>query len=214
MARVTVIGGTGYAGANIVREAVARGHQVSAVARHTPDEPVAGVTYVAGDVLDPTVLEQAVAGADVVVGALSPRGELEGRLVDVMRRLASAAQSAGARLGVVGGAGSLLVNPQGPTLADTADFPEAAKAEAAEMAAVLVALRAWDESLDWFFLSPAGEFGAWVPGEHTGNFRLGGDLLLTDDEGGSAISGGDYAHAFVDEIDRPAHRRRRFTVAY
>ncbi len=214
MARITVVGGTGYAGSNIVREAAARGHQVTAVSRHAPAQPVAGVDYVTGDVLDPAVHQRVVTDADVVAVALSPRGGLEGKTVGAVRALAAAVQTAGVRLGVVGGAGSLLVADGGPAVADTDGFPAEFKAEAAEMATVLADLRASDEALDWFFVSPAGEFGAWAPGEHTGTFRLGGDVLLVDDEGRSAISGADLAHAFVDEIDQPAHRRQRFTVAY
>lgn len=214
MARITVVGGTGYAGGNIVREAVSRGHEVTSLSRTAPDEQVSGVTYVTGDVLDPAVVDQAVAGADVVVEALSPRGALEGKLASVVRTLSAAAQQAGARLGVVGGAGSLLVAPGGPAVAETDTFPDAFKPEAAEMAAVLEDLRASDESLDWFYLSPAGAFGPGAPGEHTGTFRLGGDVLLVDETGESTISGADFAQAFVDEIEQPAHRRQRFTVAY
>jgi len=79
---------------------------------------------------------------------------------------------------------------------------------------VLDDLRASDESLDWFFVSPAGGFGAWVPGEATGVFRVGGDVLLVDANGDSNISGADLALAIVNEIETPAHRRARFTVAY
>ena len=102
----------------------------------------------------------------------------------------------------------------GPTVSSGPEFPEAFKAEAEEMGAVLADLRASDAALDWFLVSPAASFGAWAPGEHTGTFRLGGDVLLTDAAGESSISGADFAHAFVDEIERPAHRRERFTVAY
>lgn len=214
MARITVVGGTGYAGSHIVQQAVDRGHLVTSVSRTAPSTPLPGVTYLTGDVLEPAFLAQVVEGAEVVVETLSPRGALEGRLVGVVRELAALTQAAGARLGVVGGAGSLLVAEGGPAVADTAGFPEAFTAEAAELAQVLAELRAWDESLDWFFLSPAGGFGAWAGGEHTGAFRLGGDVLLVDAEGNSNISGADYAHAFVDEIENPTHRRRRFTVAY
>ncbi|GAA3290300.1 hypothetical protein GCM10020295_04320 [Streptomyces cinereospinus] len=63
-------------------------------------------------------------------------------------------------------------------------------------------------------LSPPQGFGHYAPGEPTGTFRLGGDVLLTDAEGKSHISGADFATAFVNEIERPAHRRERFTVAY
>jgi len=78
----------------------------------------------------------------------------------------------------------------------------------------LDALRAAETDVDWFSLSPAAEFGAWVPGERTGTFRLGGNVLLSDAEGKSFVSGADYAIAFVDEIDKPAHPKARFSVAY
>ncbi|MGV1004722.1 MAG: NAD(P)-dependent oxidoreductase [Candidatus Nanopelagicales bacterium] len=214
MSRITVIGGTGFAGRYIVAEAAARGHQVTVVSRQSRALPVEGVTYIAGDVLDPGVLEQTVSGADVAVEALSPRGELEGRLGEVVRTLADLAAAAGVRLGVVGGAGSLLVAEGGPTVAESADFPEEFRPEAAELAGVLADLRETDNALDWFFLSPAAGFGSWNPGVHTGVFRLGGDVLLTDAEGNSNISGADLAQAVVDEIERPAHHRERFTIAY
>ncbi len=214
MARITVLGGTGYAGGHVVREAAARGHQVTAVSRTAPAEPVEGVTYVVADILDDGAPAGAVEGADVVVGALSPRGALAGRMVDVMGRIAAVAEAAGTRLGVVGGAGSLLVAEGGPVLAETDGFPAEFRPEAEEMARVLAALRGSDEALDWFFVSPAASFGPWLAGEHTGTFRVGGDVLLTDADGNSAISGPDLAQALVDEIERPAHRRRRFTVAY
>lgn len=214
MARITVLGGTGYAGSHVVAEAAARGHNVTVIARKAPESPVSGVAYVAADVLDPAVLTQAVAQSDVVVEALSPRGALEGRLLDLDRQLAASAEAAGVRLGIIGGAGSLLVSPDGPALSETPDFPAAVKPEADELAAVLAMLRDTDAGLDWFFVSPAASFGAWAPGEHTGQFRIGGDVLLADADGNSAISGADLAQAVVDEIETPAHHRARFTVAY
>ncbi|KXO89120.1 NAD(P)-dependent oxidoreductase [Tsukamurella pseudospumae] len=70
------------------------------------------------------------------------------------------------------------------------------------------------EDVDWFYLSPAASYGSFNPGEQRGTYRTSGDLLLTDAEGNSEISGADYAKAFVDEIVAPAHRRERFSVAY
>lgn len=214
MARITVLGGTGYAGSAIVREAAARGHQVTAYSRSKPENPLPEVAYRSGDITDRDTLTEALDGADVVVGALSPRGELDGKLVELYIDTARIVQANGARFGVVGGAGSLLIAPGGPTLVETPDFPDAVKPEAAQLAQVLANLRSGDQTLDWFFLSPAGGFGAWAPGEATGVFRLGDDILLTDDNGESNISGADYATAFVNEIDEPAHTRRRFTIAY
>jgi putative NADH-flavin reductase len=107
-----------------------------------------------------------------------------------------------------------LVAEGGPALAETDSFPADYKAEADEMASVLEDLRASDAALDWFFVSPAASFGAWVPGEATGTYRIGGDVLLVDADGNSNISGADLADAVVTEIEQPRHVRARFTVAY
>lgn len=213
MAKVKVLGGTGYAGSNIVRVAVERGHEVTSYSRNLPADAVEGANYVTGSVFDPDFLAQVVADADVVVETLSPRGDLEGKLEGVVAELSVLAQDAGVRLGVVGGAGSLLVAPGGPKLMD-GDFPAEFLAEATTGEALLEALRVSAGALDWFYVSPAAAFGAWAPGEATGTFRIGGDVLLVDADGNSNISGADLAAALVDEIESPAHRRQRFTVAY
>lgn len=216
MTRITVLGGTGYAGSNIVAVAAARGHEVVAYSRTAPDAPVQGVDYRTGDVQDISVLATAVEETDVVISALSPRGELSkpGAARDVLRRLRRLAGAAEVRLGVVGGAGSLLTEEGGGRLVDTPEFSEEYKPEALEMAGALDDLRASGDEADWFYVSPAGDFGPWVPGEHTGVYRIGGDVLLKDAQGRSAISGADFAEAIVKEIEQPAHRRARFTVAY
>ena len=125
-----------------------------------------------------------------------------------------AVSSGGARLGVVGGASSLLVSPDGPRLIDTPEFPENFKAEARSHMAVLEALKASSTDVDWFYLSPPATVGAYAPGERTGTYRTGDDNLVVDAEGISFISGADFAIAFVDEIDNPIHHRTRFTVGY
>jgi putative NADH-flavin reductase len=214
MARITVLGGTGYAGSNNAREAASRGHQVKVVARKAPAEPIEGVTYVEGSVLDDSFLADAVKDADVIAESLSPRGDLVGKLEDVVKKVMALAETNGSRLGVVGGAATLQLTPGGPTLLEQGGIPDFMKPEVTTLADVLADLRASDPKLDWFFLSPAGNFGAHNPGERTGKFRVGGDVLLTDDKGESNISGADLAIAFVDEIDHPAHHRERFTVAY
>ena len=109
---------------------------------------------------------------------------------------------------VVNGAGSLEVAPR-VKLFDTPEFPELYKAEATKGGVFLDLLRE-EKELNWTFLSPSAMF---VPGELTGNFRLGGDQLLASEKG-SRISFEDYAVAQVDEIEKPRHRRQRFTVGY
>ena len=214
MARIAVLGGTGYAGGHIVREAVARGHQVTSYSRNAPAEPVEGATYVTGSATEDGFVSSVLADADVVVESLAPRGPLEGRVRPIVAALAAAAPSAGVRLGVIGGAGSLQVAPGGPQLFTTPEFPDAFKAEALEMGGALDDLRETPAELDWFYVSPAAGFGGYAPGEATGSYRVGGDVLLADDEGTSFISGADLAVAIVDEIETPTHRRQRFTVAY
>lgn len=214
MARISVLGGTGYAGGHIVAEAAKRGHEVTSYSRNAPAEPVAGVTYVTGSALAEGFAAAAVADADVVVESLAPRGPLEGEVRGIVAQLAVAAREQGVRLGVIGGAGSLQVAPGGPQLFTTPEFPDAFKAEALEMGAALEDLRATPAELDWFYVSPAAGFGSYAPGEATGSYRLGGDVLLADEAGQSFISGADLAVAIVDEIETPAHRRARFTAAY
>jgi uncharacterized protein len=151
--------------------------------------------------------------ADVVVVAIHGVVDGEPFLPALFPDLTRAVGSQ-ARLGVVGGAGSLLASEGGPRLVDTPGFPAVARPEAGAMADVLDVLRASDDELDWFLVSPGAMFGAHNPGERTGAFRVGGDVLLSAEDGTSTISGADFAIAFVDEIEHPAHRRQRFTVAY
>lgn len=214
MTRITVIGGSGFAGKHIVEAAAVRGLDVTSLSRGEVAEQISGVTYLQGSLTNPEDRARALKDADVVVVAASPRGDMSGELRPAIAQLAAEAASAGVRLGVVGGAGSLLVAPDGPRVVDTPEFPAAIRAEALEMAGALEDLRASAESLDWFVICPAGTFGAHVPGEYRGEYRVGGDVLLTDANGESAISGADFGVAVVDELEAPRHRRQRFTVAY
>lgn len=212
MARIAVIGGTGYAGRNIVTEAASRGHTVVSVSRKASSERVPGVTYLEGTILDTTSLVRELEGVDVVVATVAPRGEMAGQVRPSIAALNDALPE-NVRLGVIGGAGGSLVAPDGPRLVD-AGFPEEFKAEALEMIGVLDDLQADQSGRDWFFVHPAGGFGMWNPGERTGAYRDGGDVLVTDADGESFISGPDLGVAVVDEIESPKHVRERFTVGY
>lgn len=212
MSNIAVIGGTGYAGRHIVAEAAGRGHTVLSVSRKVAGDRVEGVTYVEGTLLDVPSLLNELQGVDAVVVAVAPRGEMEGLVRPNIEALASTLPDS-VRLGVVGGAGGSLVAPGGPRVVDT-DFPEAFKGEALEMIGVLEDLQAEQSGRDWFFIHPAGGFGAFNPGERRGTYRDGGDVLVVDEDGESFISGEDFAIAVVDEIENPKHTRERFTVGY
>lgn len=214
MTRFTVIGGSGYAGRHIVQAAADRGLTVTVMSRGAVTEQVPGVTYVQGSLTEAADRSRALQGTDAVVIAASPRGDMSGALRPAIAEMAAEAAVAGVRLGVVGGAGSLQVSPDGPRVVDTPGFPEAFLGEAREMAASLEDLRAFTDDLDWFMICPAGAFGAYAPGEFRGTYRVGGDVLLTDEAGNSEIGGADFGSAVVDEIVHPQHHRQRFTVAY
>lgn len=216
MTTISIFGGTGYTGGNIAKEAASRGISVISYSRHLPadDARTDGVDYRTGSLFDESVVRSAVDASDVVVVAL-PAREIDGRkLIEAIPEVTAAVAAAGKRLGVVGGAGSLNVSEGGPKVLDTPEFPDAFKEEAGNHGKVLDLLRTEPNDVDWFYLSPSGEYGSFNPGEHTGTFRLGGDVLLTTDDGHSFISGADYAQAFVDEIEHQAHSRQRFTVGY
>ncbi|MGJ6980661.1 NAD(P)-dependent oxidoreductase [Aestuariimicrobium soli] len=201
--RIAVAGATGYLGTHLVDEATARGHHVTSLSRST-----------GADLTDRATAEKVVDDHDVVLVSLSPRGDMEGRVRPAVAQLAELAADGETRLGVVGGAGSLYVAEGGPRLVDTPEFPDAYKAESLEMADVLDDLRANDTKLDWFYISPAAGFGGFAPGEKTGQFRLGGDVLLSDEKGESFISGADLAIAILDEVENRKHVNQRFTAAY
>jgi putative NADH-flavin reductase len=216
MARITVLGGTGYTGAAIVAEAAKRGHEVTAVSRSTAEAAVSGVEYVSGSVLDAAVLDAAVADRDVVVVALSPRGDMAGKVEPVVEDLIARLAGTPTRLGYVGGASSLLTEEGGPRVWDVTKehVPDEVKPEIETGLHVLDDLRSSPETLDWFFISPPEKFGSWEPAPATGAYRLGGDVLLRDESGESKISAADLAVAIIDEVEKPAHHRRRFTVAH
>jgi putative NADH-flavin reductase len=202
--KVALIGATGNVGTRVLAELLSRRHSVTAIARHPEKVPAQpGVTAKRGDVFDKAGLADLLAGHDAVISAVRFSGSDARTLIDAVK-------AAGVpRYLVVGGAGSLEVTP-GQKLVDTPTFPAAYKPEALKGGEFLQALRA-EKDLDWTFLSPSAMIAA---GQRTGKFRLGGDQLLSDENGQSSISYEDFAVAMVDELEKPAHSRRRFTVGY
>lgn len=202
--KIALIGATGFIGSRLLAELAARGHQVTAIVRNPEKVPAqAGVTPAKGDVFDKDGLAALLAGHDAVISSVHFSAS------DPALLLAAVRQSGVKRYLVVGGAGSLEVAP-GVKLFDTPEFPAAYLTEAKKGGTFLDLLEQ-ENGLDWSFLSPSALI---APGERTGKFRLGKDQLLVDADGKSAISAEDYAIALVDELEKPAHIRQRFTVGY
>ncbi|MGH3297767.1 MAG: NAD(P)-dependent oxidoreductase [Trebonia sp.] len=215
MSRITVIGGTGYAGSAIVAEAAARGHQVTALSRSLPDAPIPSVTYVQGDATDEATLSALMEGADVIVGALAPRGPLAATFRDVYRAIARLADAAGVPLFVVGGYSSLRPGPGADRFVTDLSHVPAELHDEIRAGAALISedLPATPATLDWVFVSPALTFGAHTPGERLGRYRLGDDVAVQPDDGG-AISAPDYALGFVDLIEKGDHHRAQVNLSH
>jgi len=207
--KIALFGAGGMIGSRIAQEALARGHEVTAVVR-TPGKLAAKhakLKEVTGDAADAASVARVTAGQDAVISAISIADQ-EGLLRATEAQIRGAKQSGAPRLLVVGGAGSLEVAP-GLQVVDAPGFPDAYKAPALAHREALRVYRKAD--LDWTYLSPAAVI---TPGERTGKFRLGKDQLVADAKGDSKISAEDYAVAMIDEVEKPQHIRQRFTLAY
>ena len=203
MAKIALIGASGNVGTRLLKELLSRDHIVTGIARHPEKiETLDGVTPVKADIQDKEGLSSVLKGHDAVISAV--------RFADAdPKRMVQAVRDAGIkRYLVVGGAGSLEIAP-GKKLIDQPNFPEEYKPEASQGVVFLDYLKTVDD-LDWTFLSPSALFS---PGERTGKFRLGDDMLLSN-ENGSSISFEDFAIAMLDELEKPQHIRKRFTVGY
>lgn len=207
--KIAVVCANGKAGKLIVKEAVDRGHDVTAVVR-IENQTVAQHTL-AKDLFDLT--SEDFADFDAVVdafGAWTP--ETLSEHSTSLAHLCDILSGTETRLLVVGGAGSLYVNPEHTAVvADGPEFPEAFKPLAAAQGKALEELRARDD-VRWTFISPAADFQA--DGERTGAYILAGEELRLNDAGESVISYADYAIAMVDEAERAsdAHIRQRISV--
>ncbi len=213
--RIAVIGASGHLGGAVAREALSRGHDVTAVARDTGGlRDLDGARATDADVLDIDAMTQVLGDHDAVVAALKARDESEPNVVpDAASALLAALPRAGVRrLVFVGGGGSLLA-PSGQRFVDSPDFPSEYKGEALAQARALEILRAADGAVDWSYVSPPPL--QLVEGERTGRYRVrAGDLPITDDRGESRISVPDYAAAIVDALENSRFVGERFTAAY
>jgi hypothetical protein len=197
--KIVVYGATGMVGSQVAEVAIARGNEVTAVSRS--GAALAGATAIAADITDTGTFVALAADADAVVVAVPPdrTGGPAEPMVEAHRRIIAARPDV--RLLVVGGAGSLMVGDG--RLVDAPGFPDAYKPEAQAFTTVLDDYRA-SSGLDWTLVSPSPVI---APGDRTG-YALG-----TDSPVGDSVTTSDFADAIVDEIETPAYKGRRFTVA-
>ena len=206
--KIAVAAATGKAGRMIVKEAKERGFEVTAFARRNAEIDGADQVIVK-DIFDLT--KDDLAGFDAVVDAFGAWTEdVLPQHSTTLAHLCDVLSGTDVRLLVVGGAGSLFVDPEHTmTVSDGPDFPDIFKPLAAAMAKALGELRE-REDVKWTYISPAGDFQA--DGERSGKYILGGEELTLNSRGESIISYADYAIAMGDEIEKGDHIRQRISA--
>lgn len=205
--KIAVVCANGKAGQLIVKEALSRGLDVTAVVRGGNRTEASQV--IQKDLYDLTAAD--LKGFDVVVDAFGAWTEdTLPRHSTSLKHLCDILSGTDVRLLVVGGAGSLYVNPEHTAqVMDGPDFPDLFKPLASNMGKALAELRQRSD-VKWTYVSPAGDFQA--EGERTGKYILGGEELTLNGRGESVISYADYAIAMVDEAVSGGHIRQRISV--
>ena len=205
--KIAVVCANGKAGQLIVKEALGRGLDVTAVVRGGNRTEASQV--IQKDLYDLTAAD--LKGFDVVVDAFGAWTEdTLPQHSTSLKHLCDILSGTDVRLLVVGGAGSLYVNPEHTAqVMDGPDFPDAFKPLASNMGKALAELRQRSD-VKWTYVSPAGDFQA--EGERTGKYILGGEELTLNGRGESVISYADYAIAMVDEAVSGGHIRQRISV--
>lgn len=205
--KIAVVCANGKAGRLITKEAVDRGFDVTAIVRG--ENRSVAPNFIQKDILDIKAAD--LEGYDAVVDAFGAWTEdtlpLHSTTLEI---LCNALSGKDTRLLVVGGAGSLYVNPEHTMqVMDGPEFPDMFKPLAAAMGKALDELRL-RKDVKWTFLSPAGDFQA--EGERTGEYILAGEELTLNEKGESIISYADYAIAMVDEMESGNHIQQRISV--
>ncbi|WP_432713757.1 NAD(P)-dependent oxidoreductase [Pedobacter sp.] len=215
--KTALIGASGFVGTSILEELLNRGHQVTAIARHADKITFKHDNLVIKeiDVLATTDLVEGIKGVDVVISAYNSgwtNPNIYSDFIAGSQAIQQAVKEAGVkRLIVIGGAGSLEID--GHQLVDSPDFPADYKQGALAARDYYQQLKE-EKELQWCFFSPAIEMHQGITTGRTGNYRLGSNSPVFNDEGRSILSVQDLAVAIVDEMENNKHPQQRFTAAY
>lgn len=215
---IAIIGASGFVGSTLVKEALLRGHTVTAIARNTDkvEESSDKLRLEKVDVTDEKSLVAALQGNEIVISAYNAgwsNPNLYDDFIAGSKAIQQAVKQAGIkRLIVIGGAGSLYVAP-GLQLVDTPEFPKEFKPGATAARDYFNILKE-DQELDWTFFSPAIEMHHGIATGRTGKYRTGLDNPVFDVNNRSILSVEDLSVAVLDETETGKHIRQRFTAAY
>lgn len=216
MANVLLIGATGFVGSAVLNELVSRGNKVTTVVRNIEKLAKSDlVNAVKEDVANVDAIAKLAEGKDAIISAYNPgwtNPDIATLITENYPKILEAAKKSGVeRLLIVGGAGTLFCAP-GLRVVDSGAIPEEIMGGVRPLGDFYLNTLMNENDIDWVFFSPAGVFDQ--EGKKTGNYRLGKDDLIVDTEGNSHISVQDYADAMVNELEKPAHHKERFTIGY
>ena len=216
MANVLLIGATGFVGSAVLNELVSRGNKVTTVVRNIEKLAKSDhVNAVKEDVANVDAIAKLAEGKDAIISAYNPgwtNPDIATLITENYPKILEAAKKSGVeRLLIVGGAGTLFCAP-GLRVVDSGAIPEEIMGGVRPLGDFYLNTLMNENDIDWVFFSPAGVFDQ--EGKKTGNYRLGKDDLIVDAEGNSHISVQDYADAMVNELEKPAHHKERFTIGY
>jgi putative NADH-flavin reductase len=212
--KIALIGATGFVGSNILNELANRNHEITAIVRNT--KTGSNANWIAADIFDTDALVEILKGNDIVISAYNP-GWTNPNIYEDFIKGSKSIQQAVKKSGVkrfitIGGAGSLFVAPNLQAV-DTPDFPKEYHAGATAARDYLNILKE-EKELDWAFFSPAFEMHQGITTGRTGNYRLGLENPVFDENQRSILSGEDLAVVIADEAENPKHHQIRFTAAY
>ncbi|OCC10812.1 NAD(P)-dependent oxidoreductase [Streptomyces sp. PTY087I2] len=210
--RLTVFGATGGVGREVVAQALAAGHEVTAVVRdpaRLPEPLDARALHGVVRLDDEAAVRAAVAGRDAVLSGLGSRGRRANGVAErLTRRIVSAMEAEDVRRLLVVSAVPVGPKAPGDPLIDRLSL-KLVGAVLAELYADLARMEAAlaDSATDWTAVRPP----RLTDGPRTGVYRkvVGGTPRSS-----RTISRADVAHAMLALIDDPAAVRQGVGIAY
>ena len=209
--KLTILGATGATGTCLTRQALAAGHEVTAVVRDPSRLPVPAqprLRTVIADVMDPASIIPAIAGADAVISAVGPRGTGPTTVIqDSVRSIIAAMDKTGARR---------FLQVSGSVVADQGESPYLRYlikplARRTFLRHVCADMRRGEDeiresNLDWTIFRPPSLTGKAA----TGTCRTAIDRNLPH---GFTVSRADLAACMLARLDDPAVVRRHVSIA-
>lgn len=214
--KVVLIGASGFVGSALLKEALNRELEVTAVVRHPEKIKIENenLRVKKADVSSLEEVAEVCKGADAVISAFNPgwnNPNIYKETIEVYLTIIDGVKKADVhRFLMVGGAGSLFIAP-GVRLMDSGEVPENLLPGVKALGDFYLDFLKKEKEVDWVFFSPPADMR---PGVRSGRYRLGKDDMIVDAVGNSHISVEDYAAAMIDELEYPKHHQERFTIGY